>query len=56
MYGFLITRNMPPQEMPLENPQKLSYGDVHFYYSPLPRFENDHLFLRTRKRSSCWTV
>lgn len=44
MYGFLITRGAPPQETPLENPKTLSYGDVRFYYSPLPKFENDHLF------------
>lgn len=50
MYGFLITRGAPPQETPLESPKILSYGDVRFYYSPLPKFENDHLFYEDEEK------
>lgn len=50
MYGFLITRGAPPQETPLDNPKTLSYGDVLFYYSPLPKFENDHLFYEDEEK------
>ena len=44
MHGFLITRGCPSQDTPLDAPKTLSSGDVRFYYSPLPKFENDHLF------------
>lgn len=50
MYGFLITRGVPSQETPLDNPQTLSYGDVRFYYNPLPKFENDHLFYEDEEK------
>lgn len=50
MYGFLITRGAPPQETPLENPKTLSCGDVRFYYNPLPKFENDHLFYEDEEK------
>lgn len=44
MYGFLITRGIPMEETPLEKAQILSYENIRFYYNPLPKFENDHLF------------
>lgn len=50
MYGFLITRGARPQKIPLENPRTISCGDVHFYYNPLPRFENDHLFYENAEK------
>lgn len=50
MYGFLITRGTPPQETLLESPQVLTCGDVRFYYNPLPKFENDHLFYEDEEK------
>lgn len=50
MYGFLITRGAPPQETPMDNPKILSHGNVRFYYSPLPKFENDHLFYEDEEK------
>ena len=45
MYGFLVTRNYIPKQIPFDDDFKyLSHADVHFYYHPLPKFENDHLF------------
>lgn len=44
MYGFLITRGVPHQETSLDAPDTLTYGDIRFYYHPLPKFEKDHLF------------
>ncbi len=50
MYGFLITQGAPSQETPLENPKTLSYEDIRFYYSPLPKFEKDHLFYEDEEK------
>ena len=50
MYGFLITRCIPLQEASLDKPDILSYENVYFYYSPLPKFENDHLFYEDEEK------
>lgn len=44
MYGFLITTGTPPKDVSLDAPQHLEANGVHFYYSPMPKFENDKLF------------
>lgn len=44
MYGFLITTGNPPKDVSLDNPQHLEANGVYFYYSPMPKFENDKLF------------
>lgn len=51
MYGFLITTGEPPFNVPLENPQHLSAGDAHFYYNPMPKFENDKLFYQDGEKT-----
>ena len=50
MYGFLITVGLPIQETPLENPQILTCRNIRFYYAPLPKFENDHLFYEDEEK------
>lgn len=50
MYGFLITVDLPALETSLDSLKTLSYGDVCFYYSPLPKFENDHLFYEDEEK------
>lgn len=51
MYGFLITAGEPPVNVPLENPRHLSAGGAHFYYNPMPKFEDDHLFYQDSEKT-----
>lgn len=50
MYGFFVTCGVTTQNTLLDAPKILSFGDVNFYYSPLPKFENDHLFYEDEKK------
>lgn len=51
MYGFLITTGTSPVNVPLDNPRRLSAGGVDFYYSPMPKFENDKLFYQDEEKT-----
>lgn len=50
MYGFLVTRGVAPKASPFQNGREISCGDVHFYYDPMPKFENDKLFFEDEER------
>lgn len=51
MYGFLITTGEPPVHVPLEDPRHLSAGGTHFYYNPMPKFEDDKLFYQDEEKT-----
>ncbi len=51
MYGFLITTGEIPKDIPLDNPRRLTANGVHFYYSPMPKFENDKLFYTDEEKT-----
>ncbi len=46
MYGFVITKGCAYQGSRLSEAYELSFGDTHFYYHQLPKFEKDHLFFQ----------
>lgn len=52
MYGYLITKNVPSMENveTLTDSQILRDKEICFYYSPLPKFEKDHLFYEDEEK------
>ena len=44
MFGFLITVNCSCSGKLLEQARHISCDNIHFYYSPLPKFQDDKLF------------
>lgn len=50
MYGFLITTDCSYSGKLLEQAQHISCDNLHFYYSPLPKFPDDTLFYEDQNK------
>lgn len=50
MFGFVITNSTAYKGDGLTSARSFSYGDTTFFYSPLPKFENDKLFFEDEEK------